>query len=160
MRQTTKLLTTLLIAALISGCGFFRVEIQQGNYITRDQVEQLKPGMTKREVRYVMGTPLVVDPFHEKHRWDYFYAYSPDLGSDFEKRRITLFFEGDKLERIAGNVDGTDLAEAYQESGGTRVTSPTEAADEGFLEKVFTSDDEPAPGPENEPATGAEPTVD
>ena len=143
MLKIARILTIVLAAAAISSCGLFRVEIQQGNYITKEQVEQLRPGMTKREVRYVMGTPLVVDPFHEKHRWDYFYAYSPDLGTEFEKRRITLFFKDDKLDRIAGDVDGTDLAEAYQESGGTRVTSPTEAAEDGLFDKIFRRNEQP-----------------
>lgn len=137
MLNITRLLIMALTAAAIAGCGFFRVEIQQGNYITRDQVEQLEPGMSMREVRYIMGTPLIVDPFHEKHRWDYVYSYSPDLGTDFEKRRITLFFEGDTLDRMAGDVDGTDLADSYQESGGTRVTSPTEASEEGFFDRTL-----------------------
>jgi outer membrane protein assembly factor BamE len=137
MLKLTKLLILSLAAVAMAGCAFFRVEIQQGNYITQEQVEQLEPGMTMREVRYIMGTPLVVDPFHEKHRWDYVYAYSPDLGTDFEKRRITLFFENDTLEQITGDVQGTELAEAYEGSGGTRVTSPTEASEKGFFGRTM-----------------------
>lgn len=140
MHKSLKFLIVLLAMTAVSACGFFRVEIQQGNYITRGQFEQLKVGMTMREVRYIMGTPLVVDPFHEKSRWDYVYAYSPDLGTDFEKHRITLFFKEDKLQQIAGDINGTDLAEAYEESGGTRVTSPTEASSKGFFGKIFHRD--------------------
>ncbi|HSH43196.1 MAG TPA: outer membrane protein assembly factor BamE [Arenicellales bacterium] len=140
MRKTTILLVAALTAATMPACSFFRVEIQQGNHITREQVEQLQPGMSKREVRYIMGTPLVVDPFHEKHRWDYVYAYSPDLGTDFEKRRITLFFEEDQLTRITGDVEDTGLTGTEEEAGGTRVTSPTEASDKGFFEKIFGRD--------------------
>lgn len=135
MHKTQKALFLTLMAALLAGCGFFRVEIQQGNYITQEQVRQLQEGMTMREVRYIMGTPLVVDPFHEKNRWDYVYAYSPDLGTDFEQRRLTLFFKDDKLDRIAGNIEGADLVEAYEETGGTRVTTPTEASEEGFFKR-------------------------
>lgn len=148
MLKTTKLLIVSLAAAAISACGFFRVEIQQGNVINQEQVAQLEPGMTKREVRYIMGTPLVVDPFHEKRRWDYYYTFSPDLGSDFEKRRITLFFDGDKLERIAGDLEGTDMAGSHQESGGTRVTSPTAASERGLFDKIFRRKERPAPEPE------------
>lgn len=138
MRNTLKsLIPAVAVAAMMSGCGFFRVEIQQGNYITKEQLQQLKPGMSKREVRYVMGTPLVVDPFHEKNRWDYVYAYSPDLGTDFEKHRITLFFKDNELDRITGDINGTDLADAYEGTGGTRVTSPTQAAEKGFFSKIF-----------------------
>lgn len=144
MLKTTKILTVALATAAISACGFFRVEIQQGNVISQQQVEQLETGMTKREVRYIMGTPLVVDPFHEKRRWDYFYTFSPNLGAEFEKRRITLFFEDDKLERIAGDFEGTDLAATHQESGGTRVTSPTAASQRGIFDKIFRRDEQPA----------------
>lgn len=137
MRNTLKLLVLSLAVAVFAGCSFFRVEIQQGNYITQEQVQKLHQGMTMREVRYVMGTPLVVDPFHEKNRWDYIYAYSPDLGTDFEKRRLTLFFKDEKLDRITGDIGGTDLAQAYQETGGTRVTTPTEASEEGFFKRTL-----------------------
>lgn len=128
-----------LCAAALSGCGLFRVEIQQGNFITNKQVSQLKEGMTKREVRYIMGTPLVVDPFHEKTRWDYVYSYSPDLGTEAEQRRVTLFFADDKLERIVREMDGTEVAEVAEESGGTRVTSPTKKSEKGFLRRTWDS---------------------
>ncbi|MGA8261724.1 MAG: outer membrane protein assembly factor BamE [Arenicellales bacterium] len=137
MIKTARMLILAAAAAAMAGCAFFRVEIQQGNYITKEQVAQLKEGMTKREVRYVMGTPLVVDPFHAKDRWDYVYAYSPNLGTNFKKHRVTLFFKDDKLDRIAGDVSGKDLAQADQYSGGTRVTSPTAASKQGFFSKIF-----------------------
>jgi len=145
MHRLLQLFVVALLAAAVSACGLFRVEIQQGNFISKDQVEQLEKGMTKREVRYIMGTPLVVDPFHEKNRWDYVYSYSPDLGSEVERRRVTLFFQDDELKRIVEDVGGAELAEVSEESGGTRVTSPTKASEKGFfsraLDKIFGRDD-------------------
>lgn len=158
MLTTIRLLIVALAAAAISGCGFFRVEIQQGNYITADQVRKLEPGMNKREVRYIMGTPLIVDPFHAKSRWDYYYAFSPDLGSDFERRRVTLFFKDDALQRVSGDTDDTELAEAYEGTGGTRVHTPTEAADEGFFEEILGHEEppetQPVPADEEDAGTG------
>lgn len=137
MLKPLKIYILLLAAAVVSGCGLFRVEIQQGNFIANEQVSQLEEGMTKREVRYIMGTPMVVDPFHEKTRWDYVYSYSAALGSKVEKRRVTLFFEDDKLERIVRDADETDVAESSEESGGTRVTSPTQASEKGFFKRTM-----------------------
>lgn len=137
MLKTARMLILVAATAAVAACSFFRVEIQQGNYITQQQVSQLKKGMTKREVRYVMGTPLIVDPFHAKDRWDYVYAYSPNLGTNFVKHRVTLFFKDGKLDHVTGDVTGKGLAQASQYKGGTRVTSPTQAADQGFFSKLF-----------------------
>ena len=100
--------TIVLIAALpiimAAGCSkswlptFYRIDIQQGNLIEQEQVDQLRIGMTKAQVQFLMGTPLIGDPFHQQ-RWDYFYSFRRD-GKLQEKSRITLFFEGDLLNRI------------------------------------------------------------
>jgi len=145
MHSLRQLLIAALVTTSLSACGLFRVEIQQGNFITQEQVAQLEAGMTKREVRYVMGTPLIVDPFHEKTRWDYVYSYSPDLGTEAERRRVTLFFAGDELERVEEDFEQTEVAGVSEESGGTRVTSPTGAGEKGFfkrtLDKILGRDD-------------------
>lgn len=146
MFKPLKTFTLVLLTAALAGCGLFRVEIQQGNFISNEQVAQLEEGMTKREVRYIMGTPLVVDPFHEKTRWDYVYSYSPNLGADVKKRRVTLFFQDDTLERIIREMGDTNIAEVSEESGGTRVTSPTQASEKGFFKRtwdgIFGDDEE------------------
>jgi outer membrane protein assembly factor BamE len=79
------------------------MEIQQGNFITQDMVSRLKPGMTKEQVRFVLGTPLVADIFHAD-RWDYVYTRTRERGAPTEHRRVTLFFEDGKLARVAGDV--------------------------------------------------------
>jgi outer membrane protein assembly factor BamE len=80
----------------------YRPAIQQGNVVTQDQVNELQPGMTKRQVRYVLGSPMLTDVFHAD-RWDY--AYTTGTGSRPEEiRRVTVIFEEDRLVRIAGDL--------------------------------------------------------
>ena len=78
------------------------MDIQQGNYISQEMVSQLKIGMTKEQVRYVLGTPLVADIFHAD-RWDYVYYREPRRGAR-EGRKIAVVFENGKLARVLGDV--------------------------------------------------------
>jgi outer membrane protein assembly factor BamE len=80
----------------------YRIPIQQGNVLDQDRVDQLQPGMAKRQVRHIMGTPMLVDPFHQD-RWDYLYRNRPPRG-ETEMRRVSLFFENDQLLRIEGDL--------------------------------------------------------
>ena len=104
-------LIPLAAAACIAGCGFvptipgvtpYRIEIQQGNYISQEMIAQLKPGMSKDQVRFLLGTPLLTDIFHAE-RWDYVYWREAPSGKR-ESRRLALFFEGGKLARLDGDV--------------------------------------------------------
>ncbi len=79
-----------------------RMEIQQGNFVTQEMVAKLQPGMTRSQVRFILGTPLVVDPFRSD-RWDYFYVLQK-RGTTVEQRRIIVVFKDDKLDRIEGDV--------------------------------------------------------
>ena len=79
------------------------MEIQQGNFVTQEMIAQLKPGMTRDQVRFALGTPLVADMFHAD-RWDYVYAREPMGGGPVTQRRFALFFEDSKLMRIEGDV--------------------------------------------------------
>lgn len=80
----------------------YRIDVQQGNVVTQEMLAQLKPGMEKNKVRYIMGSPLVVDVFHED-RWDYLYSFQSGSGQR-EQRRVTLYFKDDRLASIDGNV--------------------------------------------------------
>jgi outer membrane protein assembly factor BamE len=93
----------------ITGCstdripGVYRIDIQQGNSVTQAMVNELEPGMTKSQVAYVLGSPLLIDTFHP-NRWDYIYTYQPG-GGDREQRRVTLFFlDDDTLSHIEGDT--------------------------------------------------------
>lgn len=96
----------VLVAVLLSGCSYiptlpYKIDIQQGNVVTEEMVEKLKPGMSRSQVRFVLGTPLITDVFHAD-RWDYFYYFAP-RGSVSEKRKLTVIFDGDQLSHIEGD---------------------------------------------------------
>jgi len=81
--------------------GVYTLDIKQGNVVDQDMINQLRPKMTKRQVLYVMGSPMLVDVFHQK-RWDY--LYSVQLGGGVrEQKRIALFFDGDILAGVEGD---------------------------------------------------------
>ncbi len=100
----------LLLPLLVGGCASFsfpyRMEVQQGNILTQEKVNKLKTGMSTREVRYVMGSPLLIDPFHPQ-RWDYYYSLQ-NSGKDPQPRHIALFFRDDRLIRIEGDLPSGD----------------------------------------------------
>jgi len=80
----------------------YKIDIQQGNVVTQEMVAKLKPGMTKAQVRFIMGTPLITDAFHA-HRWDYVYRYQK-AGKLIEERKLALFFDKELLQRVEGDV--------------------------------------------------------
>ncbi|HIJ22751.1 MAG: outer membrane protein assembly factor BamE [Gammaproteobacteria bacterium] len=82
--------------------GIYRADIHQGNILEQEMIDQLQPGMNKRQVRHIMGTPLMVDTFHQE-RWDYFYSLKKE-GETQKRKRISLFFEGEKLVRLEGDL--------------------------------------------------------
>lgn len=82
----------------------YRIDVQQGNVLTQEMVSQLRPGLTRDQVRFVLGTPLLVDMFHAD-RWDYVYSLQKGRSNEIERRRFTVFFDADgKLYRVAGDV--------------------------------------------------------
>ncbi len=94
------------LSLLTAACGFltpYRIEIQQGNYVTQEMVAQLKPGLTRDQVRFVMGTPLLSDIFHEE-RWDYVFVRQRANSREIEHRRVAVFFEDGKLKRVDGDI--------------------------------------------------------
>lgn len=104
---------TIAILALLAAAGCsnvpmlptlkpYRIDVQQGNYISQDMLVKLKPGMSRSQVRFALGTPLVVDPFRND-RWDYFYMLHK-AGALSERRVVTVIFKGDDLLRIEGDV--------------------------------------------------------
>ncbi len=144
MKTTSHKFINIVSAAIISmallpGCIVHKVDIQQGNVITQKQLSALKVGMSKRDVRYILGTPLVVDPFHSD-RWDYYYSFKQGSNKDFEKRRITVVFEEEKLARIDGDVaslkndPGED--ENPEQAGGTKIDTPTQGK-KGFFKRTW-----------------------
>jgi outer membrane protein assembly factor BamE len=107
-------LVLLLLLSMLSACssvklggiGPHRIDVQQGNALDQESVAKLKPGLNRSQVRFLLGTPLLVDPFHN-NRWDYVYV-SYKGGKLAEQKRITLFFDNDILQRIEGDVPATE----------------------------------------------------
>ena len=84
----------------------YRVDIYQGNIFSQSMVNQLKPGMTKRQVAFTMGTPLLEDALHSD-RWDYIYSSEPG-GEDRVQKRFTARFKGDELIGVEGDLRPTN----------------------------------------------------
>ena len=146
MRRLAPLL--LLSVAACSGNSFmtylpepYKLTIQQGNVITQEMVEKLKPGMTKAQVRFVLGSPPITDIFHA-NRWDY--VYSVKQGSTImEERKLALFFENELLARVTG-----DVAPATKQDQVEAAPKPAKASTEIVLQK-YDPDAPPLP-PEDE----------
>ena len=97
-------LHAIAVCALLAGCQYlppslavYKLDINQGNYITSDQVERLKVGQTRQQVRLVLGTPLLADAFHA-NRWDYIYVFERQ-GRMLERTQLTIFFVDDRVAR-------------------------------------------------------------
>src|SRR5262245_44417791 len=109
MLMTRLTFALLLLTALLSACGIripgitpYKIDIQQGNFISQEMVSQLKAGMSKEQVRLAIGTPLLADAFHAD-RWDYVYWREAPNGKR-ESRKFTVFFNDDKLVRVDGDI--------------------------------------------------------
>jgi outer membrane protein assembly factor BamE len=96
------LLPLILLLAACQSVQPYHMEIQQGNFITPQQIAQLKPGMTKAQVASVLGTPLLTDQFHAD-RWDYVYS-DKKQGKPLARSHLTLYFQGDVLQRFEGQI--------------------------------------------------------
>ncbi len=100
-----------LLSLALSGCSWvprpineYKIDVQQGNVLTQDMVSQLKPGLTKDQVRFLLGTPVLMDMFHA-NRWDYVYRLKKGSTGAVEMRQFSTFFdENDRLIRVGGDV--------------------------------------------------------
>ena len=98
MRPAAAIAVAILAAASAAGC-VYRMDIQQGNLLDAEQVEQVEVGMTRSQVRFLLGTPMVIDSF-ESGRWDYVYSLRRGHSRKVERRHLVVWFEGDKVARI------------------------------------------------------------
>ena len=123
-----------------------KIDIQQGNIIDQKMLDRLKPGMDKNQVKFIMGTPVLIDPFHSE-RWEYIYSFQ-EGSNDREQRHITLHFEDDKLAYISGDIQTSNLPRRKSEIiiEEKAVTLPASDDEEKsffsrFLEKINPLDD-------------------
>ena len=103
-------ITTLVVAFLLTSGStnglnalkLYRVPVQQGNIVTQEMIDKIKPGMTKSQVAFVLGEPVLKDPFNDS-KWIYIYSIEvPGLFT--QKTRTTLFFDGNELKSISGDL--------------------------------------------------------
>ena len=99
--------------------GIYRIPVRQGNLITQEMVNELRPGMSKQQVRYLLGTPLLIDTFNED-RWEYLYTNRPGSHTrqvEIEKQRLELLFQNGRLFKITGDMypQGEELAKITRE---------------------------------------------
>jgi outer membrane protein assembly factor BamE len=153
LRKSALLLVSLAVTAVtpLGGCGVFdvhRIPVQQGNVVTQDMIDQLQPGMTRRQIAYVLGEPVLRNTF-EPDRWDYVYSIY-DRDRQLEIRRVSLFFREDRLSHFAGDIAPSDTM---------RIPDPDEI---DILVPAPRDDTFPSPGtgPVPEPLPGPGPGQD
>jgi len=136
LRSRTLLLS--LFCACLAACtsvpsyfNAYKIDVQQGNVLTQEMVAQLKPGQTRDQVRFVLGTPLIADIFHQQ-RWDYVYRYHNGRTGSVEQRKFSVYFDKDNLlERVGGDVDVAAVADLTAPAARTRLVDLGSVAEGG-----------------------------
>lgn len=130
----------------------YLVDVRQGNYVTQEMVAQLKPGMTKDQVRFALGTPLIADIFHGE-RWDYVYRFKPGRG-EVQQRHLSVFFDQGKLARVGGDVEPSAAADAAESAEAQPQAAPKviEIGADGKPPVVPKPEPEPKLTPADKPA--------
>ncbi|HKM26854.1 MAG TPA: outer membrane protein assembly factor BamE [Thiopseudomonas sp.] len=145
MQNSPSIIRSFTLASLLvlAGCSFpgvHKIDIQQGNVVTQDMVDQLRPGMNTRQVRFIMGTPLIADTFHS-NRWDYLYSIQVAGGTRKQERISLIFDENNELQSLGGDF------------------VPGISRDQAILGQPATQDSSSAPQPETHTQPAA-PTVE
>ncbi|WP_432741061.1 outer membrane protein assembly factor BamE [Methylobacter sp. G7] len=139
--------------------GVYTVDVQQGNIVDQDMIDQLRPSMNKRQVQYIMGSPMLIDFFNQQ-RWDY--LYSAQLGGESrQQKRISLYFDNDQLIGVQGDFKPSVIP-VIKTSGETTVDVPKRNLEKTLWEMITglfgydstddehatdRSDKKPSPGP-------------
>lgn len=143
VRLVTVRRACVALVPLIAGCSSFevpdsldvvsklnpyRIDIRQGNLVTQEMVGQLKAGMSREQVRFLLGTPMLADVFHPD-RWDYVYFFKPgNKPEDTQQRRLIVYFEDDKLVSVGGDVVAAEEGEIQPPEQRTRTLDLSEVA--------------------------------
>jgi outer membrane protein assembly factor BamE len=148
-------LPTLLTAgALLSAGCVYKMNIQQGNYLVADSVAQLKEGMTRSQVRFLLGTPMVPDAFDDS-RWDYYYFYSSKAYKEPLKRRLTVYFQDEKVQRFEnqGVPTQADLAQIERDLRKAIAETKKNRRKPSLWKRITGRGDEPAEESTSEPTS-------
>lgn len=163
--KKTALLLAIASHTALTGCdtvmhnlpGVYSIDIEQGNIIDQSMIDQLRPNMTKRQVLYIMGSPMVTDSFHGQ-RWDYLYSFQPG-GEARVQKRVSLYFNNDRLAGVQGDFRPSTLP-IMKASTETTVEVPKRQLKSTMWQKItglFSSDqtDTPRAKQTDTPNTGA-----
>ena len=121
-----RLVSIIALALLLGACsgipslsfpGVYRIDIPQGNIVSQEKVDQLRPGLNKRQVTFLLGTPLVRDTF-DQDQWVYLYSYQPG-GGERVQEQITIFFEDGLLTHFEGDFEQTPENGQFGQSNST-----------------------------------------
>ncbi|MCP4638135.1 MAG: outer membrane protein assembly factor BamE [Methyloversatilis sp.] len=113
---------------VVSKLNPYRIDIRQGNLVTQEMVGQLKAGMSREQVRFLLGTPMLADVFHPD-RWDYVYFFKPgNKPEDTQQRRLIVYFEDDRLVSVGGDVVAAEEGEIQPPEQRTRTLDLSEVA--------------------------------
>ena len=147
-RRRRALCAAALAAGLLAGCqtletympvvthlGVYKIDVNQGNYLSQDMVDKLKTGMTKAQVRATLGTPLVASAFRDS-RWDYVYEFTRQ-GRMIEHRQFTVYFSDEKLARWEGDEMPQSIVELNRAAVNKQLQHIPDADDRGFFAKIF-----------------------
>jgi len=144
-----KLILIAFLFCLIYGCsrsydgGFnapllHKIDIQQGNVIDQKMLNKLTPGMNKKQVKFIMGTPVLIDPFHSE-RWEYIYSFQ-EGGQVREQRHITLHFENGKLAYISGDIEVSNIPRQKEEiitEDNAIIVPESDQEEDGFFSRLL-----------------------
>ncbi len=155
----------LLASAALAACGSFnsastsvaslvtpyKIEVVQGNFVSKEQVEALQPGMTRAQVREILGSPLVTSVFHAD-RWDYVFTIRRQ-GIEAQSRKLTVFFKADEFEKIQGDAmpSESEFVATLDTSRKLGKVPKLQASDE----ELARNQSKPQAAPAVEPAAGA-----
>lgn len=99
----------------------YKIDVQQGNVLSQEMVSQLKPGQTRDQVRFLLGTPMIADVFHQQ-RWDYLYSFKNGATGQIQSRRFSVFFDNEGLlARVEGDVAEGSVTELTAPVARSRV---------------------------------------
>lgn len=141
MKIATRPLLVVAILTSLVGCSYFqfpgvhKIYVQQGHVLNQDMIDDLEVGMSKSQVRFVLGTPLTADAFNQD-RWDYYYSLRRG-DETLRKRAMTVYFEDDKMTRFSGDLepssDDEDLPAVPTNTEEEEINLPEDVEIEGTL---------------------------
>jgi outer membrane protein assembly factor BamE len=94
----------IALASLALAACVYRIDIQQGNLLDEEDINQVDLGMTRSQVQFLLGTPMIADSFH-RDRWDYAYYYRRGRSPDAARRWVVVYFENDRVQRIERDLE-------------------------------------------------------